>query len=693
MGAHACYIYIRGEFYNEAQHLQAAIDEAYEAGLIGKNACGSGYDFDLYLHRGAGAYICGEETALLESLEGKKGQPRLKPPFPAGGRALWLPDHGQQCRDHRGRADHPAPRRRLVRRHRPAEEHRHQGLLHLRPREPAVQCRRGDGHPAARADRDAMPAACAAAGTICWRSFPAARRCRCMPKSICDTVLMDFDALRDVKIGLGTAAVIVMDKSTDIVKAIARLSQFYKHESCGQCTPCREGTGWMWRVMERMVKGDAAVEEIDMLLEVTKRDRGPHDLRARRRRGLAGAGPDPPFPAGDGAAHRANTATPAAAGGGVERCPSSPINGIEIEVPPGTHGAAGLPAGRRRGRRISAITSACRSPAIAACAWSTGEGAEAARVLRDAGGRRHGDPHRQPRWRKKARNGVMEFLLINHPLDCPICDQGGECDLQDQAMAYGFDRGRYHREQARGDGQGFRAAGQDRDDPLHPVHALHPLRRPKSPASPELGATGRGEDMEITTYIEQALDLRAVRQHHRSLPGRRADLQALRLRRAAVGAAQDRIASTCSTRVGSNIRVDARGAAGAARAAAPQRGRERGVDLRQDPLRRRRADAASGSTGPMSARDGKLRRGELARGLRRHRRAGSKALAGERIAAIAGDLADAEAMLALKDLMAALGSPNLDCRQDGAKLDAGVPRRLSLQHDHRRHRAGRCAAC
>jgi NADH-quinone oxidoreductase subunit F len=90
-----------------------------------------------------------------------------------------------------------------------------------------------------------------------------------IPKEICDTVLMDFDALRDVKSGLGTAAVIVMDKSTDIVKAIARLSQFYKHESCGQCTPCREGTGWLWRVMERMVKGQASVAEIDMLLEVT----------------------------------------------------------------------------------------------------------------------------------------------------------------------------------------------------------------------------------------------------------------------------------------------------------------------------------------------------------------------------------------------------------------------------------------
>ena len=95
-----------------------------------------------------------------------------------------------------------------------------------------------------------------------------------LPKSVCDTVLMDFDSLRDAKSGLGTAAVIVMDRSTDIIKAIARLSQFYMHESCGQYTPCREGSGWLWRVMERMVKGNATVEEIDMLDEVTRQIEG-----------------------------------------------------------------------------------------------------------------------------------------------------------------------------------------------------------------------------------------------------------------------------------------------------------------------------------------------------------------------------------------------------------------------------------
>ena len=128
-----------------ASALQRAIDEAYEAKLIGKNNI-HGWPFDIYVAHGAGAYICGEETALLESLEGKKGQPRLKPPFPANVGPLWLPDDGEQRRD-RSRSRHdPAPRRRLVRRHRPAEQCRHQAVLHLRPREQALQRRRGDGH-------------------------------------------------------------------------------------------------------------------------------------------------------------------------------------------------------------------------------------------------------------------------------------------------------------------------------------------------------------------------------------------------------------------------------------------------------------------------------------------------------------------------------------------------------------------
>jgi NADH-quinone oxidoreductase subunit F len=268
MNAHACYIYIRGEFYREGQNLQAAIDQAYEAGLIGRNACGSGFDFDLYLHRGAGAYICGEETALLESLEGKKGQPRLKPPFPAGAGLYGCPTTVNNV-------ETIAAAPTILRR----------GATWFtgfgRPNNTGTKLFCISGHvnePCTVEDSMSIPlrelidkhAGGVRGG---WDNLlaviPGGSSVPLIPKSICDSVLMDFDALKEVKSGLGTAAVIVMDKSTDIVRAIARLSKFYMHESCGQCTPCREGTGWMWRVMERFVAGNARKEEIDMLLEVT----------------------------------------------------------------------------------------------------------------------------------------------------------------------------------------------------------------------------------------------------------------------------------------------------------------------------------------------------------------------------------------------------------------------------------------
>ncbi|TAH32787.1 MAG: NADH-quinone oxidoreductase subunit NuoF [Alphaproteobacteria bacterium] len=273
MGVKTCYIYIRGEFYNEAKHLQAAIDEAYEAGLIGRNACGSGYDFDLYMHRGAGAYICGEETAQLESLEGKKGQPRLKPPFPAGVGLYGCPTTvnnvetiavtGEILRRSGewfaklGKPKNEGTKVFCISGHvnMPCNVEEEMGI----PLKELIEKHAGG----VRGGWDNLMAI-----------IPGGSSVPMLPKSICDTVLMDFDSLRGVQSGLGTAAVIVMDKSTDIVKAIARLSKFYKHESCGQCTPCREGTGWMWRVMERLVKGDAEIREIDMLLDITKQVEG-----------------------------------------------------------------------------------------------------------------------------------------------------------------------------------------------------------------------------------------------------------------------------------------------------------------------------------------------------------------------------------------------------------------------------------
>jgi len=273
MGAHACYIYVRGEFTNEARHLQQAVDEAYEAGLIGRNACGSGWDFDLYVHRGAGAYICGEETALIESLEGKKGMPRLKPPFPAAMGLYGCPTtvnnvesiavgptilrRGAAWFSGLGRPKNAGTKLFCISGHvnKPCNVEEELGI----PLRELIDRYAGG----VRGGWDNLLAV-----------IPGGSSVPVLPKSICDTVLMDFDSLREVRSGLGTAAVIVMDQSTDIIRAIARLSAFYKHESCGQCTPCREGTGWMMRVMNRMVQGRAEPDEIDTLEQVTKQVEG-----------------------------------------------------------------------------------------------------------------------------------------------------------------------------------------------------------------------------------------------------------------------------------------------------------------------------------------------------------------------------------------------------------------------------------
>jgi len=268
MGANTAYIYIRGEFYNEAVNLQIAIDQAYQAGLLGNNACGTGYKFDVYVHRGAGAYICGEETALIESLEGKQGKPRLKPPFPAnvglygcpttvtnvetvavaptiirrGG--AWFASFGRKNNSGTklfnisGHVNKPCtveeemsiPLRELIERHAGGVTGGWDNLLCIVPGGSSVPL---------------------------------------IPKDTCEKALMDFDDLKSHKTGLGTAAVIVMNKQTDVVQAIARFAHFYKHESCGQCTPCREGTGWLMNIMDRLVVGNAKEDEIDMLEELS----------------------------------------------------------------------------------------------------------------------------------------------------------------------------------------------------------------------------------------------------------------------------------------------------------------------------------------------------------------------------------------------------------------------------------------
>jgi NADH-quinone oxidoreductase subunit F len=272
MDAHLAFIYVRGEFIRERQHLEHAVKEAYDARLIGKDNV-HGWDLDIIVHHGAGAYICGEETALMESLEGKKGQPRLKPPFPAG-----MGVYGNPTTVNNVESIAVVP-----------EILRRSGAWFAsigRANNTGTKLMCVSGHvnnPATFEEamgenfKDIIEKHCGGVRGG-WDNLlaviPGGASVPCVTGEKIQNAIVDFDGLREVGSSMGTAAIIVMDKSTDIIKAIWRLSAFYKHESCGQCTPCREGTGWMMRVMERMVEGRAQKREIDMLLEVTKQIEG-----------------------------------------------------------------------------------------------------------------------------------------------------------------------------------------------------------------------------------------------------------------------------------------------------------------------------------------------------------------------------------------------------------------------------------
>ncbi len=270
--AHTAYIYFRGEFMAERKAFEAAVREAYDVGILGKNSV-FGWDLDIVVHHGAGAYICGEETALIESIEGKKGQPRLKPPFPANAGLYGCPstvnnvesiaDVGEILRRggswfaSLGKPNNTGTKLFCISGHveRPCVVEEEMGITF----------------------RELIDAHC---GGIRggWDNLlaviPGGSSVRLVPAEQIIDCPLTFDDLMKLGSGLGTAGMIVMDKSTDIIRAIARLIYFYKHESCGQCTPCREGTGWMWRVLERMAEGRAEKREIDLLFEVSKEIEG-----------------------------------------------------------------------------------------------------------------------------------------------------------------------------------------------------------------------------------------------------------------------------------------------------------------------------------------------------------------------------------------------------------------------------------
>ena len=267
MEVHTAYIYIRGEFYNEYLNLQRAIDECYANKLLGRNILKSGHDLDIYVHRGAGAYICGEESALIESLEGKKGQPRLKPPFPANVGLYGCPTTVSNVETI---AVVPAILKRGA--------SWFAGLGNENNTGTKLFCISGHVNNPCTVEeemgvnlKELIEKHCG--GVLGgWKNLkavvPGGSSTPLVPASLCNNLAMDFDSLKAVKSGLGTAAVIVMDKSTDLIEAITRFSRFYNHESCGQCTPCREGTGWILKIMRKLCKGTASIQDIDKLEDI-----------------------------------------------------------------------------------------------------------------------------------------------------------------------------------------------------------------------------------------------------------------------------------------------------------------------------------------------------------------------------------------------------------------------------------------
>lgn len=271
MGASVGYNYIRGEYIEPYERFEAALNEARQAGLIGKNILGSGFDFDLYSHLGAGAYICGEETALMESLEGKKGFPRFKPPFPAA-RGLY----GKPTTINNTETYSSIP---------VILEKGADWFLGLgKPNNGGCKIFSVTGHvnnpgnfevPLGTPFKDLLALAGGVRnGRRLKAVIPGGTSMPMLTADIAMSLDMDFDSLQKVGSGLGSGAVIVMDETTCIVRVLMRISKFYKEESCGQCTPCREGTGWLYRLVRDIEEGRATMDDLKNLQRAAKNIEG-----------------------------------------------------------------------------------------------------------------------------------------------------------------------------------------------------------------------------------------------------------------------------------------------------------------------------------------------------------------------------------------------------------------------------------
>ncbi len=272
MGITTAYIYIRGEYGKWVKMLQKALDDAYAKNYVGQNILSSGFSTNIVLHKGAGAYICGEESALMNSLEGQRGYPRVKPPFPAQNGVWGCPttinnveticnvpliiNKGWEWYSKIGAPKHPGPILVGISGHvnKP-------GVYEVATGELLTDLiyRYAGGIPEDKKIKAVIPGG---SSTMILRG-----------ESI-EGVRMDADSLKAAGSSVGTAGMIVMDESTDLIRVIARIAKFYYHESCGQCTPCREGTGWLWKILKRFETGAAQETDIDLLMDIANNIEG-----------------------------------------------------------------------------------------------------------------------------------------------------------------------------------------------------------------------------------------------------------------------------------------------------------------------------------------------------------------------------------------------------------------------------------
>src|SRR5208282_2804843 len=456
-------IYVRGEVLHVIRRLHRAVAEAREAGYLGRDILGSGFDLEVVVHAGAGAYICGEETSLLDSLEGYRGQPRLKPPFPATSGLYacptvvnnvesiasvpWILLHGAEEFASLG-----------------TQKSTGFGLFQL------------SGHVATPGQYEAPLGTTLREILDLSGGMRAGHRLKFWTPGGSSTPLLtdehldvplDYEDVAAAGSMLGTRSLQVFDETTCVVRVVLRWIEFYRHESCGKCTPCREGSYWVVQLLEQLESGGGSEADLDKLLDICTNitgrafcalglDRGPgeivdHVLPGRVPRAPAGRrlpvrprGFDPVHP-GVGPMTVQASQQP---GGGVARPADGvtvTIDGFEITVPKGTlviraAEQLGIEIPRFCDHPLLDPIGACRQCLVhiegqpkppASCTTACTDGMVVHTQLTSEVA-------------EKAQRGMMEFLLLNHPLDCPMCDKGGECPLQNQAMTAGQGETRFH---------------------------------------------------------------------------------------------------------------------------------------------------------------------------------------------------------------------------------------------------------